>query len=356
MNAYKHFSIGLLFIIVLTFGLSMTSRAEEGFNLWIGETEVNSETSSGEGWSYDQLSHTLTLDGFSYTGGLGHTDNRVSSVIFYSGSEPLTVYLADTSMNLIQQSSWNSTAAVKAAGIYCSNADLSIVGAGSLNIKSGQIKSTAYYSETYGIYCNGNLQLFDGNVTATGSYINGEGNCHGVFGKSIIVNGGDLTAEGAGTSDGGCVAIKCINMIVNRGNVSAKSLKHSYGIGVNASSGFEINGGSLSAEGKRTGITSGNVCINGGTVIALGGTGYGIDGYQVATTIGNKAKSVIAAGGNSAFSREVRNNIPGTGWSDFDGTTGETPISAGDGYKYKYVSYDVIKVFKRIMIFFIVWN
>ena len=194
----------------------------------------------------------------------------------------------------------------------------------------------------------GSITSVDGNVTATGSYINGEGNCHGVFGKSIIVNGGDLTAEGAGTSDGGCVAIQCINMIVNRGNVSAKSLKHSYGIGVNASSGFEINGGSLSAEGKRTGITSGNVCINGGTVIALGGTGYGIDGYQVATTIGNKAKSVIAAGGNSAFSREVRNNIPGTGWSDFDGTTGETPISAGDGYKYKYVSYDVIKVFKRI--------
>ena len=350
MNVCKHFFLGLLFVIILMFGLSVTSSADEEYNLWIGDTAVSSDALSGEGWNYDPLLHTLTLDGFHYTSGLGHTENRVSSVIFYSGSEPLTIYLAESSTNTVQQSIWNSTAAaaVKTAGIYCSNADLSIAGSGSLNIKSGQIKSTAYYNETYGIYSSGKILFFDGEITSIGSYIFGEGNCCGVYGGTIIVNGGDLIAEATGTEDGGYQGIHCGNLIINRGTVSAKSSKYQYGIGISSNDGFEMNGGTVSAEGKWRGITAKSPRINGGTLIAAGGSdnGYGIYTYYEPLKIGKNAKSATVSGGISAFSREVINDIPGTGWTDYNGTTGETPISAGNGYN----SYSVIQDLKGFSI------
>lgn len=62
----------MMLVMTMVAGLGVTEvkadDAVESYNLWVGETEVTSANTSGTGWSYDNQTNTLTLDGFNYEG------------------------------------------------------------------------------------------------------------------------------------------------------------------------------------------------------------------------------------------------------------------------------------------------
>lgn len=60
------FGLALAMAVCLLPGMSQTAHAVAD-DIWIGETHVT-DSGSGNGWSYDATSHTLTLSGYSNEG------------------------------------------------------------------------------------------------------------------------------------------------------------------------------------------------------------------------------------------------------------------------------------------------
>ena len=144
----------------------------ESYNLWIGGAEVTSFNTSGEGWSYDQATNTLTLNGASVTSG------SYAEASIYA-TDALDIVLAGS--NTISGTNY---------GIYA-NSSVSISGSGSLSV-------AGHYD---GIQAHGAVTINSGTVTFTGesSYgIKAEGN-------TLTFNGGYVTANG-GASGSGVVA------------------------------------------------------------------------------------------------------------------------------------------------------
>ena len=84
----------MILVITMVAGLGVmevkADDAVESYNLWVGETEVTSANSSGSGWSYDDETTTLTLNGFQYCGN-GHTgsdDCFVGGIYYFSYGRP----------------------------------------------------------------------------------------------------------------------------------------------------------------------------------------------------------------------------------------------------------------------------
>lgn len=147
---------------------------EERYNLWIGGVEVTSNKTSGEGWSYDQTTNTLTLNGATITGGYDGGNPDHSAGIY--ATEALNIVL--TGNNAISGSN---------CGIYAGNA-LNISGGGSLT-------ATGNYD---GIKAAGDITISGGTVTANGT--SSYGIC--AEGKVISITGGYVTANGGSSGSG----------------------------------------------------------------------------------------------------------------------------------------------------------
>ncbi len=138
-------------------------------NLWVGGTAVTSQNSSGEAWSYDRATSTLTLNGASITGS-------------YDGGNPdhsAGIYTTET-MNIVLTGS--NTISSSKCGIYA-DAALNISGDGSLT-------ATGNYD---GIKATGDITISGGTVTANGTYSYGiltSGNIS-ITGGYVIANGGN---------------------------------------------------------------------------------------------------------------------------------------------------------------------
>lgn len=142
--------------------------------LWVGGTAVTSQNSSGEGWSYDQATGTLTLNGATITGSYDGGNSDHSAGIY--ATEALNIVL--TGSNTISGSN---------CGIYA-GAALSISGSGSLS-------ATGNYD---GIKAAGDVTISGGTVTTKGTSSNGI--C--AEGKVISITGGYVTANGGNSGSG----------------------------------------------------------------------------------------------------------------------------------------------------------
>ena len=98
--------LSLVMLFALVPGIGVTVLAAESYQLWVGGVEVTSDRLSGEGWSYDAGTRTLTLTDYQ-NGGALYTEPeagvydpdhgyRLAAGIYCAGNEKLTVALAGT--------------------------------------------------------------------------------------------------------------------------------------------------------------------------------------------------------------------------------------------------------------------
>ncbi|MBR1383386.1 MAG: hypothetical protein IJ555_06195, partial [Ruminococcus sp.] len=162
----------------------------EQYELWITGEEVTNKNKSGDGWSYDAATNTLTLNNYSFTGvGTTHVTGRDidPTVIFYNpqGGETLNIVLEGEN-NIVAESKNGGTA----WGIY-SRSDFVISGDGTLNVSTadGARRSTAIYAERNLAITGGTINAASGTVTGNqqGSGIEGGSNTVLTIGESAVV-------------------------------------------------------------------------------------------------------------------------------------------------------------------------
>lgn len=246
------FLMALAMIVTMIPSWSVTANAASDYGLVVGGVEVTSSVTSGNGWSYNPTTKTLTLNNYSYS-----KDGWVQGD--YSGG----IYsLSDLKIELIGNNSVNNTFSHQynySCGIYVSG-KLTITGTGSLTTSGG---SGADGKGSYGIMAGG-LTVNSGTVTATGGTAK-ESYGIGTVGSSkyIIVNGGTITATGAVSTVYGSCGIQCSgDFKMTDGRVTAKSQgvsnSGSQSCGISSGASIRCSGGVLAAEGKTKAMYSSN--------------------------------------------------------------------------------------------------
>lgn len=162
------------------------------YELYIAGSQVTSAALSGEGWSYDPETNTLTLNSFTYEG--EGADNsklwRFNSVVTYAGEEPFSLILAGENSITNTKDNYDYIMAL------LSIADLTISGDGSLTLSAPNAASTM----SMGLYVDADLYVNGGEITAIGgrSEWRSAGIC--VSGMRFVQKGGSVFAQG-GLSD-----------------------------------------------------------------------------------------------------------------------------------------------------------
>ena len=259
----------------------------------------------------------------------GATMTNANAAISATSAGHVYLTLAEGTTNSLSDSSSNSDE--KADAAFFSKVDLTINGKGTLNVdgkKNNGIKANDTLHITGGTYnitavgdaFNVNDEL---NITGTtmtidakedgihasgdlvidsGTY-NVKNSTEGLEGKSITINGGDITIYS--TDDG-----------VNAANKNAQQSEIF----------FTMNGGNLTVEvgqGDTDPIDSnGNVTVTGGTIKMTGQTGFDFDG--TATYTGGDIYL------NGEKQTEIVNSIPGGGGPN-GGPQGDGPAPGGQG-------------------------
>ena len=268
--------------MVMTLAVSGVVQADTSFKVGTKTNVSYSQSDSGEGWSYDPSTHTLTLNNFNYTG------NGIEAGIKMDANEPLTINLIGNSTITMTNFAGNQY------GILTSG-DLTITGTGKLTIDCGNNSNF----NSYGIYANQSITI----------------------GESVTVKatGGDVpsdNAESMGISCQGSIAINGNATVIAKGGASTGY--DGISIGISGNGGISVSGnGSVTATGSNArafscGVYSnGNVSISGKSVTAISGSL--IDGshsvlnrrsagiYSTAGVTITKG-SVIARGGEASVS------------------------------------------------------
>ena len=240
--------MALAMIVAMIPSWSVTANAATDYGLKVGGAEVTSDQTSGDKWSYDPNTNTLTLNGYSYTG-KGGGDGTFSGGIYSTSN--LTIKLIGN--NYVDDTLSDKYA--YSCGIFV-NGKLTITGDGSLATSGG---SGVDGKGSYGIMAGG-LTVNSGTITATGKTAK-ESYGIGTIGtigqsKNIIVNGGTITATGAVSTVYGSCGIQCSgNFTMTGGRVTAKSegVQNSSSQSCGISSGGSIScsrEGVLVAEGQ----------------------------------------------------------------------------------------------------------
>ena len=191
----------------------------------------NSTIVSGDGWSYDYSTNTITLTDFSYTG-IGHDYkyNSSNGAIIYTGDSPLNIVL--NGENTIVNSKDNE----EAACIFtCS--PINISGEGSLNLSLSEETRVSYGIKSGGLLTvnSGTINIVNGNSTE---------NSYGISASSyggMIVNGGTIDidasqstcANAAGIYAWGNVNDNNHGLVINEGvdSFTVKARKYALGGG-----------------------------------------------------------------------------------------------------------------------------
>jgi len=254
----------------------------------------------------------------------GVTMTNTNAAISATSAGHVYLTLADGTTNSLSDSASNSDE--KADAALFSKVDLTINGKGTLNVdgkKNNGIKANDTLHITGGTYnitavgdafnVNDELNITgttmtidakDDGIHASGDLVIDSGtytvknSTEGLEGKSITINGGDITIYS--TDDG-----------VNAANKNAQQSEIF----------FTMNGGNLTVEvgqGDTDPIDSnGNITVNGGTIKMTGQTGFDFDGTATHT------------GGDIYFNgekqTEIVNSIPGGGGPQGNGGPGGRP-------------------------------
>ena len=236
--------MALAMIVAMIPSWSVTANAATDYGLKVGGAEVTSDQTSGDKWSYDPNTNTLTLNGYSYSKE-GKGDGTFSGGIYSTSN--LTIKLIGN--NFVDDTLSDKYA--YSCGIFV-NGKLTITGDGSLTTSGG---SGVDGKGSYGIMAGG-LTVNNGTITAIGKTAK-ESYGIGTIGqsKNIIVNGGTITATGAVSTVYGSCGIQCSgNFTMTGGRVTAKSegVKQpgSQSCGISSGASIYYNAGVLVAEGQ----------------------------------------------------------------------------------------------------------
>ena len=216
----------LLTVLLLPGGSMKTEAATQ--NIWVCGEQVTSENLSGNGWSYELETNTLTLNNFNRSYMPTGSDAAIHS---YHG---LNLVLENT--NKVEN---NSKDRNQQWGILVQGT-LTISGEGSLEVQGGSDASC------YGIYVSGNLVINDGSIVAIGK---NSGNSVGISAT------GDITINDGSVSATGSKGIFCVGTYKQNGGVveaiSNNDNTNNYGIGLYAKKAITITSGELSAIGSQ---------------------------------------------------------------------------------------------------------
>ena len=181
------------FLIAAGVVTAQTAYADtDGYNLWVGDSQVTSNHRSGAGWSFDPGSNTLTLNGFTYSGS-GHVGGRTEfpkcGCIFYGGEGPFNLMIEGNN------SITNTNQEVDYAyGIYCAS-DLTINGTGTL------ITSSTEAYGGMGINCIETVKI-NNDTSSASCTISATGRQYGINGQEgVVISGGIVEAKGASPND-----------------------------------------------------------------------------------------------------------------------------------------------------------
>ena len=246
--------MALAMIVAMIPSWSVTANAASDYGLVVDDANVTSDRTSGDGWSYNPTTNTLTLTNYNYSqDGWRYGD--------YSGG----IYcLSNLTIKLIGNNSVNNTYSYQfndSCGIYVSGR-LTITGEGSLTTSggSGVFGNNIYGRGSYGIMAGG-LTVNSGTITAIGKKAGGSYGI-GTVGspKDIIVNGGTITATGASATSGSC-GIQCSgNFKMTGGKVTATagevSSPNGDSCGISSGKSIYCRGGVLAAEGQTNAMHS----------------------------------------------------------------------------------------------------
>ena len=140
-----------------------SAAEEEKYPLWIGGVQVTSTNCndlSGNKWSYDPVTHTLTLDGYKYVGEGYNYNASLYACIYYNGADDLTILRkGDSSVNQTRNYANSSDHVLK---IDNPTADLFFTGSGSLELRM--------YDDWAGpaVSCIGDVEIKGGSLTVDG--------------------------------------------------------------------------------------------------------------------------------------------------------------------------------------------
>lgn len=153
-------------LVAALFPAALASAAEEEkYPLWIGGAQVTSTNCndlSGNKWSYDPVTHTLTLDGYKYTGEGYNYNASFYACIYYNGEDDLTILRkGDSSVRQTRNYANSSDHVLK---IDNPMADLFFTGSGSLELRM--------FDEWSGpaVSCIGDVEIKGGSLTVDGGH------------------------------------------------------------------------------------------------------------------------------------------------------------------------------------------
>ena len=196
-------------------GGSSTPSTPTSYKLRVGGVEVTSANTSGTGWSYDNQTNTLTLDGFNYEGnGSGIETSKDLNIIIKNENRIKNI-----------SSSYSDSTNGWSCGIYAFG-NLTITGDGTLDVTGGTADTS------HGISVLGKLEIdSQGTIIAKAQATAGTSGIYAYDG--IVIKNGNITAyaaEAAYSSRG----IECDGDItISGGTVVAKAEKgeiSSYGL------------------------------------------------------------------------------------------------------------------------------
>ena len=196
-------------------GGSSTPSTPTSYKLRVGGVEVTSANTSGTGWSYDNQTNTLTLDGFNYEGnGSGIETSKDLNIIIKNENRIKNI-----------SSSYSDSTNGWSCGIYAFG-NLTITGDGTLDVTGGTADTS------HGISVLGKLEIDShGTIIAKAQATAGTSGIYAYDG--IVIKNGNITAyaaEAAYSSRG----IECDGDItISGGTVVAKAEKgeiSSYGL------------------------------------------------------------------------------------------------------------------------------
>lgn len=239
-------------------GGSSTPSTPTSYNLRVGGVEVTSVNTSGTGWSYDNQTNTLTLDGFNYEGD--------GSGIEIETLQDLNIIIKNENRIKNISSSYSSSTNGWSCGIYAFG-NLTITGEGTLDVTGGTADTS------HGISVLGKLEIdSQGTIIANAQATAGTSGIYAYDG--IVIKNGNITAyaaEAAYSSRG----IECDGDItISGGTVVAKAEK-----GEISSYGLE--------SGKKITISSNAVVTASGVTAALNKKPEGYTGEIGTTFVSN---------------------------------------------------------------------
>ena len=186
-------------------GGSSTPSTPTSYKLRVGGVEVTSANTSGTGWSYDNQTNTLTLDGFNYEGnGSGIETSKDLNIIIKNENRIKNI-----------SSSYSDSTNGWSCGIYAFG-NLTITGDGTLDVTGGTADTS------HGISVLGKLEIdSQGTIIAKAQATAGTSGIYAYDG--IVIKNGNITAyaaEAAYSSRG----IECDGDItISGGTVVAKA-------------------------------------------------------------------------------------------------------------------------------------